>query len=238
MLRRLTGCGDEDRGAAQRDRRATASPATPGGWRPTQGDGPGAISKSQLGRREYASSAHGGMGQRGLLLPRAELADEEVVHGRPDQLDDLVLQVLVDGTAAAEGIRRLGAPPVELVAALAPVAPLPLPQRSSSRDRGRRCAPRGGAGAASRRPASSRAAAPGLQRGDVQRAPHAALEPGAVEEDAGAVDHPGRCGRRPRRCRRCRPACPSLGAATGPAVSRAAAASTAARSSSSTKWAP
>ena len=44
-------------------------PGDPWGWRPAQGDGPGAISKSSSGRRGYVSSADGRVGQRRALRP-------------------------------------------------------------------------------------------------------------------------------------------------------------------------
>ena len=63
------------------------------------------------------------------------------------------------GSVAHEGVRRLGAPPVELVAARAPVAGGPTGGPWTSPIRRPRSCPPGAAAAASRRPASARAAA-------------------------------------------------------------------------------
>ena len=90
-----------------------------------------------------------------------------------------------------EGRRVLGAPPVELLAALAPVPPVPLPHHRGHPPVGRRLV----LAAERELPAHLRleldvAASLGLGR-LVQGAARAGREPGPVEEDAGAVDQPG-----------------------------------------------
>ena len=108
--------------------------------------------------------------------------------------------LLVDRPVADEGVGGVGAPPVEVEAALAPVAALPLPQDvgdvlvvvdlARSRRRGS-CQQTSGFQSMKR---SSRAT-----RRLVQGAAGAAGEAGAVEEDAGVVDEAGD----PLACRRC-----------------------------------
>src|SRR5437764_7409323 len=92
---------------------------------------------------------------------------------------------------ADEGVGRLGAPPVELGPAVAPVLPVPLDD------------PRGHVPVAVVGVLTAQGELPAhvgleleraltaLERGPVQRTPGAAREPGAVEEDAGPVHHPG-----------------------------------------------
>ena len=97
----------------------------------------------------------------------------------------------VDRLVSAEGRRVLGAPPVELGPALAPVAPVPLADDRGDPTVGRRLV----LAAQRELPADlglelDVADAPGLGL-DVQGAARAGGEAGAVEEDAGAVDQPG-----------------------------------------------
>ena len=70
----------------------------------------------------------GWMGKKLLGARFSDLLDEPSEGASPDHLDDLVPQLLVHGSVADEGLGVVGAPPVELGAALAPVPPLPLPQ--------------------------------------------------------------------------------------------------------------
>ena len=97
----------------------------------------------------------------------------------------------VDGLVADEGLGVLGAPPVELVATLPPVPPVPLPDHRGHPSVGGRLV----LAAERELPAHlglelDVAAALGLGR-LVQGAPGTGREPGPVEEDAGPVDHPG-----------------------------------------------
>ena len=129
------------------------------------------------------------------MLPAGlQLRNQGLVDRRPRELDDLVAQVHVGRRAPDERVRRLGAPPVELLATLAPVAPLPLAQRR--RDMavivGVLVQPERKLPADVRLPVERSFAV--LERGDVERAADAALEAGAVQEDAGAVDHTCRAG--------------------------------------------
>ena len=98
------------------------------------------------------------MGQRGPLRA-LELLDQQLVDRRADELDDLVARGHVHRLGADERLGRLGAPPVELGAALAPVAALPLAQRRRDVAVVVGVRARGGAAPASTRSASSRAAA-------------------------------------------------------------------------------
>src|SRR5262249_32274277 len=90
-----------------------------------------------------------------------------------------------------KGVRALGAPPVELEPAVAPVAAFPLPQG------GRHVAVFAGVLVEAERELPAHVGLPvheplaGLERGPVQRAAGAAGETRAVEEDAGVVDEAG-----------------------------------------------
>ena len=147
------------------------------------------------------------------------------------------------GSVADERLGRLGAPPVELGAALAPVAPLPLPQprREVAVLVGRVLEADRHLPAHVRLPVERPLA--GLEGADVQGAAGAAGEAGPVEEDAGVVDEAGH-GRPRRRRRRARPGAgtrpggPWRGTASGRGAGARTPATTLATSSSSTKWAP
>ena len=95
------------------------------------------------------------------------------------------------GSVADERLRRLGAPPVEVLAALAPVAALPLPQP------GRQVAVLVGRVLEPDRHLPAHVGLPverplaGLEGADVQGAAGAAGEAGPVEEDARVVDEAG-----------------------------------------------
>ena len=65
------------------------------------------------------------MGQ--WLRSRAlESFDEQVVDLPTHRLYDLVAQVAVDGLASDESVGRLGAPPVKVLPASAPISSLPF----------------------------------------------------------------------------------------------------------------
>ena len=126
-------------------------------------------------------------------VPRlATCSREQVVGLLAHHLHDLVAQRLVHGCAVDEGVVGLGAPPVELGAALAPVAPLPLPQRGGDVAVGIL-----GVVLEPQRELPAHLGLPveralaGLEGGGVQGAADAALEPGPVQEDAGTVDEAG-----------------------------------------------
>ena len=115
-----------------------------------------------------------------------------------DHLDELVAHGLVHRFLGHEGLGRVGAPPVELLAALAPVAALPLAD-------GRGDVPVDVGlvdPAQGQLPADLGLPVEGplvpAQRRLVQRAAGAGGEPGTVEEDAGPVDDAGDRSRRRR----------------------------------------
>ena len=62
------------------------------------------------------------------LLEVHQRPRDQRVDVRLDDLRDLVAERLVDGVVADEGVRLAGAPPMEVVARLAPIVALPLPQ--------------------------------------------------------------------------------------------------------------
>ena len=97
----------------------------------------------------------------------------------------------VDRLVADERVGVLGAPPVELLAALAPVAPVPLADHRGDPAVGRRLV----LAAEGQLPAHlglQLDVAPPLGLGrPVEGAAGPGREPGPVEEDAGAVDQPG-----------------------------------------------
>ncbi len=135
------------------------------------------------------SDGGAGWGRNVAPAGRSDVVDHALV-GIADHLDDLVGAASCRRRAADEGHGVLGAPPVELVAALAPVATLPFAERIGALAVSSTLS-RGGAGAASTRRASSRA---GVRRRRARRCAgrsRATGEVGPVEEDAGVVDESG-----------------------------------------------
>src|SRR5262249_38896459 len=133
-------------------------------------------------------SSDGGMREHAPAPSFRQERGEHVVDRLAHDPDDLVAQGEVDRSLADEGIGALGAPPVELEAALAPVAPLPLPQRAG------RVAVLAGVLVEPQRELPAHVGLPvhgplaGFEGGAVQRTPGAPREAGTVEEDAGVVD--------------------------------------------------
>ena len=136
-----------------------------------------------------AAGLDGWVGQ-GCPVAALQLDHHLVVRGLADHLDDLLAQVLIRGNPTDERVVALGAPPVEVVAALAPVAALPLAQR-------RRDVPVVvGVMLEAQRQLPADVGLPvdvplaGLDRSDVQSTTGAAGKVGLVVEDAGALDDP------------------------------------------------
>ena len=67
------------------------------------------------------------VGERNPIGP-FELFDHEVVNFGADEFVDLVAQRHIDRVIADKGLWRFRAPPMKVVAAVAPVAPFPLAQ--------------------------------------------------------------------------------------------------------------
>src|SRR6476659_289626 len=68
------------------------------------------------------------MGKRGAISAPDEV-DEHAVRGLADHLDQLVAKAFVHRLAGDEGLVPVGAPPMEVVATLAPVTALPSADR-------------------------------------------------------------------------------------------------------------
>ncbi|MFM8530687.1 MAG: hypothetical protein ACKOD2_13640, partial [Ilumatobacteraceae bacterium] len=127
------------------------------------------------------------VGQRSGILALEDL-DHQFVHGRSDGLDQFVAQILVDRFPSDEGVGCIGAPPMQIVTIIAPVASLPFAHER--RDPSARV---GVVFEADRQlPADVRLpvewALTGLDGGDVEGAARASGESRSVQEDARSVD--------------------------------------------------
>ena len=105
--------------------------------------------------------------------------------------DQFVGEGIHDDVFADVRLGPLGATPVHRVAVVAPIAPLPSPHRGDLGAVGNGLPVDLDRQLPAHRWLPDRRGFPGTHCGEMQRTPFAAVEPGAVQEDARAVDHLG-----------------------------------------------